>query len=93
MPEGEGRRRARALVRTLGCVVVGGALVVAAIGAVTGIAALAVLGLVVVAEETHEFAVVASVLRIDRAPVSRRVMPTRLVTRSSTALERATSIA
>jgi len=77
MPEGEGRRRARALVRTLGYAVVGGALLVALIGAMTGVVALTVLGLVVAAEETLEFAVVASVLHIDRAPVSRRGMPPR----------------
>jgi hypothetical protein len=68
MRESDGRRRARALVRMLGCAVVGGALVVAVIGAVTGSATLTVLGLVVAAEETLEFAVVASVLRLDGVP-------------------------
>lgn len=68
MPEGEGRRRARALVRMLGCAVVGGALVAAVIGIVMGIATLTVLGMVVAAEEALEFAVVASVLRLDGVP-------------------------
>jgi hypothetical protein len=80
MPESEGRRRARVLVRTFGYAVVGGALAVALVGVIMGIPALTGLGLVVAAEETLEFAVVASVLRIERAPVSRRALPPRLMT-------------
>ena len=71
MPETDGRRRARVLVRTLGCAVVGGALAAALVGAVVGSPVLTALGLVVAAEETLELAVVASVLRLERVPTSR----------------------
>jgi hypothetical protein len=62
------RRRERALVRIFGSAVVGGALAAAVVGALAGMPLLAGVALVIAAEETLEFSVVAGALRIERAP-------------------------
>jgi hypothetical protein len=68
MRDGQTRRRDRALVRIAGWVIVGGALVIAAAGALAGMPLLAGVALVIAGEEALEFAVVAGALRIERVP-------------------------
>ena len=68
MREPSHRRRERTLVRIFGCAVVGGALAVAAAGALAGLPLVAGLGLVIAAAEALEFSVVAGALRIERVP-------------------------